>query len=308
MQKLRGEKILVTGVAGQIAFPLAASLAADNEVWGIARFSKPAGRERCEAAGIRTRAVDLADPEWGDLPTDFTLLLHLAAAIEPGHDWDRVLAVNAEGSGRLMSRFRKVRACLSMSTCGVYASPADGSVPLLESAALGGSDQPYSPTYCITKICEEAVTRFAAREFGIPTTIARMNVAYGDNGGLPSMLCDDILADRAIPFVEGHTLCCPIHEDDILAQTPGLIAAASVPATIVNWGGDEPVDLRELCTLMGALIGREVRLRASGEGIPQYLLDPSRRQRLAGRCEIPWRDGIRRMIAARYPEHASRRS
>ena len=35
---LRGEKILITGPAGRVAFPLAARLAADNEVWGIARF------------------------------------------------------------------------------------------------------------------------------------------------------------------------------------------------------------------------------------------------------------------------------
>ncbi len=32
---LNGEKILLTGPAGRIAFGLARSLAADNEVWGI---------------------------------------------------------------------------------------------------------------------------------------------------------------------------------------------------------------------------------------------------------------------------------
>ncbi len=35
---LKGHKILVTGAAGQIGFPLAAYLAAENEVWGVARF------------------------------------------------------------------------------------------------------------------------------------------------------------------------------------------------------------------------------------------------------------------------------
>ena len=62
MAALRDEKILVTGPAGQIAFPLAARLARDNEVWGIARFSDAAGRERVEKAGIQTRKIDLADP------------------------------------------------------------------------------------------------------------------------------------------------------------------------------------------------------------------------------------------------------
>ena len=41
---LQAEKILITGPAGRIAFGLARSLAADNEVWGIARFGDPATR------------------------------------------------------------------------------------------------------------------------------------------------------------------------------------------------------------------------------------------------------------------------
>ena len=52
MGELAGEKILVTGPAGQIAFPLAARLARDNEVWGIARFGDPAGRERVLAETV----------------------------------------------------------------------------------------------------------------------------------------------------------------------------------------------------------------------------------------------------------------
>jgi nucleoside-diphosphate-sugar epimerase len=49
---LRDEKILITGPAGRIAFPLARALATENEVWGIARFSSPGTRESVEQAGI----------------------------------------------------------------------------------------------------------------------------------------------------------------------------------------------------------------------------------------------------------------
>ncbi|GAF83406.1 unnamed protein product, partial [marine sediment metagenome] len=126
MTVLRNEKILVTGPAGQIAYPLAARLAEDNEVWGIARFRDAKTRERVENAGIRTRAIDLADPSWGDLPDDFTLVLHLAAVIRPGLDYDRSIRINAEGTGRVMQRHRSARACLMMSTCGVYLSPEAG--------------------------------------------------------------------------------------------------------------------------------------------------------------------------------------
>ena len=48
---LQDEKILITGPAGRIAYGLARSLVADNEVWGIARFSDPrrATRSRSSA-------------------------------------------------------------------------------------------------------------------------------------------------------------------------------------------------------------------------------------------------------------------
>ena len=88
---LSGEKILLTGPAGRIAFGLARSLAGDNEVWGIARFGDPASREKVEQLGVTTRTLDIADGDYGDLPTDFTYLLHLAADFSPT-DYDRALA------------------------------------------------------------------------------------------------------------------------------------------------------------------------------------------------------------------------
>ncbi len=301
--QLKDKKILVTGPAGQIAFPLAARLAQDNEVWGIARFSDPAGRERVENAGIQARTVDLAEPDWGDLPDDFDYVLHLAAAIVLGQDFDTALRINAEGTGRLMSRFRNARAFLAMSTCAVYLSPEDPHHACLEDDPLGGSRQPYAPTYCVSKIAEEAVARFAATEYGLPATISRMNFAYGDNGALPGLVVPSIAAGLPIPVLpERASICNPIHEDDIFAQTPGLLEAASVPATITNWGGDEPVEFQEICRYMGSLIGSEPKFVESPDGIHHYRVDPTRCNELAGPCQVKWKDGMRRMIAARNPE------
>jgi nucleoside-diphosphate-sugar epimerase len=302
MTKLRDEKILVTGPAGQIAFPLAARLAQENEVWGIARFKDSGTRERVEKAGITARAIDLADPTWGDLPDDFSLVLHLAAIIAPGHNFDKSIRINAEGTGKVMQRHQSARACLVMSTCGVYLSPEDGDHFVVETDPLGGSNQPYAPTYCVSKIAQEAVTRFSADAFGLPTTIARMNAAYGDNGGLPAMLVAPILAGHPIPVLPGHSVCSMIHEDDIFDHVPGLLAAANMPATITNWGGDEPVDLRELCKYIGQLVGKEPKLVDSPDGIHQYNLDKTKRTELAGSCRVGWKQGVRRMITARYPD------
>ena len=43
----------------------------------------------------------------------------------------------------------------------------------------------HCPVYSISKIAAETVARFAARQWNIPTTIARLNVPYGNNGGWP---------------------------------------------------------------------------------------------------------------------------
>src|SRR5262249_26775554 len=94
---LADEKILITGPAGQIAFPLSSYLARDNEVWGIARFGMEGSRERVESAGIRTAVCDLAACDFGGLPDDFTYVIHLAAFQGPGVDYDEAIRVNAEG-------------------------------------------------------------------------------------------------------------------------------------------------------------------------------------------------------------------
>ena len=116
---IEGRKILITGPAGQIAFPLAKRLAERNEVWGIARFGDPDKRREVEAAGIRTLIVDLENPDFGEVPRDFTHLLHLAASFDPG-DYNRAIRINAEGTGLLLSHCRNVEASLVMSTVSVY--------------------------------------------------------------------------------------------------------------------------------------------------------------------------------------------
>ena len=113
---LSGEKILITGPAGQIAFPLARHLVADNEVWGIARFSGADDRARVDALGVTTVVCDIATGEFTGVPDDFTYVVHLAAFQGPGLDFDHAITVNAEGTGLLLAHCRNAKAALVMST------------------------------------------------------------------------------------------------------------------------------------------------------------------------------------------------
>jgi len=303
MKTLRNEKILFTGLTGQIGFPMAVELAKNNEVWGLARFRDKAKGEEVKKLGITTRAVDLLNPDFCQLPDDFTYVIHFAAFMAGGLDFDHALCVNAEGTGLLMNHCRKARGFFVMSTCSIYETPQDPYHPVKETDPLGGPRSPYSPTYAVSKTAEEAVARFVARQLNLPTTIARMNTSYGPNGGLPAYQFDWILADQPIPtMARRRSVTTPIHQDDINAQIAGLLAAASVPATIVNWGGDDAVEEVTYCRFMAKIAGLEAKFQRTPEAVRHVVTDNTKRIELVGKCRVKWQDGMRQMIAARHPE------
>lgn len=301
MREVEGKRVLITGPAGQVAFPIARELARRNEVIGLARFSSPADRERLEAVNVHCVPADLGDGSLAEVPEDVDYVLHFAVAKSFGGDFDRDLRANAEGTGRLFSRCRRAKAFLHCSSSGVYQDA--GHRPLKESDALGDNHRAIMPTYSICKIAAEAMARFAAREWGVPTTIARLNVPYGDNGGWPAMHLEWMLAGQAIPVHrERPSVYNPIHEDDILAHVPRLLMAASVPATIVNWGGSEAASIEDWCGHLGDLTGLDPRFLPTEQTIGSVTVDTTRMHELLGRTTVQWRDGMRRMVAARHPE------
>ncbi len=300
---LRGEKVLITGPAGRIALGIAQSLAADNDVWGIARFSDPATREQVEALGVTTRTVELADGDFGDVPTDFTYLLHIAADFS-ADDYDRALRVNAEGTGFILEHCRRAKAALVMSTLSVYKPHPDPWHAFAEDDPLGDVMLPGQLPYSVSKIAGEAVARYCARSFNLPVTIARMGAAYGNTGGLPAWNLDAVAAGRPVVARWDPLPYAPIHEDDICDQLEALIDAATVPATIVNWCGDEVVSVQQWSAYFGELLG--VSAKVEVQPIPGASLgsvgDVTKRTAITGPCRVGWREGFRRMAEHFYPD------
>ena len=298
--KLQGAKILVTGPTGQVALPLTLSLAAANEVWGVARFSDADARRRLEDAGVTCAPADLSTADFAELPTDFDYVLNLAVTKGGDDDWDRDLAANGESIALLMGH-TKPRAFLHCSSTAVYQHQGPGHA-LVETDPLGDNHRVMFPTYSLAKIAAEVVARAVAREHGVPTTIARLNVPYGDNGGWPGWHLEFMLAGAPIQLhPERPNLFDPIHDDDIARTLPGLLEAASVPATIVNWGG-APAALEDWCGLLGDLTGLEPKFEESAQALGSVHVDLTRMHELVGEAQVPLDDGIRRMVAARHPE------
>jgi nucleoside-diphosphate-sugar epimerase len=300
---LSGEKVLVTGPAGQIGLPLVEYLARDNEVWGIARFSDVESRARVDALGVTTRACDIASGDFTGVPDDFSYVVHLAAFQGPGNDFDHAITVNAEGTGLLLAHCRKAKAALVMSTHSVYRPNDDPFHVYQETDPLGEVNSALSPPYSMSKISQEAVARTCARQFDLPVVIARMNASYGPNGGLPVYHLDAAVKGERVTTRWDPCPYMPIHEDDINEQTAALLDAATVPARIVNWGGDEAVSVQEWCAYFGELTGHAVPVdvKVTPGTLRGSIADPTARQAITGPCQVAWRDGLRAAFAARYP-------
>jgi nucleoside-diphosphate-sugar epimerase len=296
---VRGNKILITGPTGQVAMPVAKALAVDNEVWGIARFTDDAARDSLEKAGVRCEKVNLAGGDFTGIPPDFDYVINLAVA-KSGR-WDKDLAANAESVGLLMVHCQGAKAFLHCSSAAVYDPPDDE--PRTERTVLGDNHKPLFPTYSISKIAGEVVARTMARALGLPTTIARLNVPYGDNGGWPFYHMEMVRSGVAVPVPPGgDAYYHPIHEDDVIATIPKLLEAATVPATTVNWCGDQQVSIQQWCSYLGSLVGRKPMFEVSAQALRGNPTDTTLMHELVGGTTVDWRDGMRRMAAKFHPD------
>jgi len=292
---LRDAKILVTGATGQVALPVAVALAADNDVVALARFTDAAKRARLEAAGVSCVSVDLARGSLDGVPKDVDFVCNFA--VVKSNKWDLDIAGNAEAAGLLLAHCRSARAFLHCSSTGVYEAHDGG--PQRETDPLGDNHRVMMPTYSISKIAAEAVVRTTCRIFGMPTTIARLNVPYGDGGGWPAFHLALMRAGLPVPVrPDGPSRFNPIHDDDILATLPGMLDAASVPATIINWGGDDETSIEAWCEYMGELVGVEPKFDRTPHTIGGIPTDNAKRRELVGATTVGWKDGIRRMVEA----------
>jgi nucleoside-diphosphate-sugar epimerase len=178
-----------------------------------------------------------------------------------------------------------------------------GHAPRREDAALGDNHRAMFPTYSISKIAAETVVRLCARRLGVPATIARLSVPYGDNGGWPFYHL--VMMRNGAPITvhpERPNLYNLLHVDDYVEKIPRLLAAASVEATTVNFGGSEPTSIEEWCAYLGELTGLVPTFTDDPDAFGSLHLDTERMHELIGPTRVDWRDGILRMVRHLAPD------
>jgi UDP-glucuronate 4-epimerase len=302
MDQITGKKILVTGVTGWVAGPIAAALAAaGNEVYGAARFKDSSQRGPLEEQGIHTISIDLARSRFDEVPADVDLAFNFAVA--KVQNFDLAFAANAEGAANLMETVSGAEAFFHCSSTAVY-EPDDHN-PRLETDALGDSHRtmPGMPTYSISKIAAEVLVKHTSTRLNLPTVIARLNVPYGDSYGW--MTFHLMMMERNMPVavhVDQPTTYTPIHSDDMVRSLPYLLTLASAPATIVNWGGDEVAGIEDWCEEMGRLTGLTPTFEPTTQTIAAIIPELTKMHSTGFTPEIGWREGIRRQLEATRPD------
>ena len=304
---ISGEKILVTGVTGGVAGPLARFLATDNEVWGLARFDDEAdkrraemlgvpapeqtARERIAADGITPVAADLGAGEFDDLPEDFTYVLHLAWMRADFAHLEEAMRTNVEGSGLLLHHCRKAKAALVMSSTAVYSADEDPWHAYLETDPLGqgatGQTAVTSPT---TKLGLESVARYCSRAYDLPIVITRLSTFMGTPMSFPAIHIRAVLAGQPMVAPHDPSPHSPIHIDDMTWQLEALLDAASTPANITNWCGDEVTTAQDWVRDASAWSGKEGQLivRSVPGSPPGAVSDPTKRRSITGPCTTPF--------------------
>ena len=304
---LKGHRILLTGLTGQVAGAFAEQLGPVNEVWGLARYTKPGSRERVEKAGVKAVVGDFAKGEFpADMPTSFDYVIHVAANTKPGTA-EVGMTQNAEGSGLLMYHFRDCKAFLFVSNSSLYLDNPDPMHKYVETDHVGGWS-PHSPNYGPTKLASEGAIRALCRIHNIPTTIARLNVAYGgpyDDGGMPGNYLEALIEGRPIKLPKGQPFMVTlIHEDDMVRHLEPMLNTASVPATVVNWaGGEGGVSVEDWVNYLGEITGITPKYEYVDGGIPpNRIFSDAFPKKIGMDWTVKWRDGMRRMVELRHPE------
>lgn len=299
---LTGQRILVTGVTGQVAGPLARNLvAAGNTVYGTSRFADPAQREAIEADGIVPVSIDLETARLDEVPDGLDYVINMAVSKE--QDFDRALAANAEGAAFLVEKTKGVKAFFHCSSCAVY--EPNGQVPHVETDPLGDNHRPmgFMPTYSISKIAAESAVRYASRRFDVPAVIARLDVPYGPGHGWPSIMLMMAQHGMATPVhPEGPNVHNFLHDDDIVTSLPFLLEQADVPPPIYNWCAPELVSIEDWTAELTRLTGVEIPLTVTTACVPPNPIDPSKLLGLGWTPSVAWKDGFRRLVETSYPD------
>jgi UDP-glucose 4-epimerase len=267
-------RVLVTGASGLVGRHLLGRILPEHEVIALTRRSDPAAIE-----GVEWVRQDLTEPlDEQRLPANLDAIIHLAQS-ERYRDFpdgaEDLFEVNIGSTSRLLRFARRVgvHRFVLASTGGVYGHSPE---PITETAPLA----PSGPYIRSKRISELLLEDYA--ELLIPITL-RFFFVYGPGKGrtLVPRLASRIAQGEALT-VEGKPgmRMNPLYAGDAAAAIAAALELGE--QAVMNVAGREVVTVTELIERLARALGRDVRVRHSGDSEGDLIADTSRMATLLG--------------------------
>jgi UDP-glucuronate 4-epimerase len=255
-----------------------------------------------EEGDIRDR--DLLDKLFADFKPEAVVHLAAKAGVRPSLENPALYAdVNVRGTATLLEAARTagVKNIVFASSSSVYGN--QNVVPFVESA---NTDHPVSP-YGATKKAGEALCYAFHQVYGLSISCLRFFTVYGPRQRPDLAIRKFVklaLKDEPIPvFGDGTSRRDYTHIRDILTGIQGAIhwgQSAEPRYGIFNLGSSHPIELRELISLIGDVLGRPVRTKTlpfqSGDVVQTFADTSLAESELGFKHNVIFKEGLSEFI------------
>ena len=292
---MEAKNILITGANGLIGHELLKQLSESNIVYAVSR-SKP----DIINDNIHFIQFDFSK-EWdaSSLPNTIDVIYHLAQS-EHFRDFPdksvEIFNVNTNSTLNLLEYARK-SGCTQFiyaSSGGVYGNSDEGfseNSPIISNGNLG--------FYLSTKFCSELLVENYTNSFAI--IIARFFFVYGERQGqgmLIPRLVENVINGNEINLQgEDGININPIYVSDAASALDSLLKLEG--SHKFNIGGNEVLSLKQICDIIGKVVG-EAPVYSTSDIDPKHLIgDTSKMNRLLSLPQYTFAQGIQNLIAHR---------
>ena len=195
------------------------------------------------------------------------------AGNNPSWAWE----VNAALPDRVARRYRTSR-IVTLSTGNVYPCVTPGS---------GGATEATPPDpvgeYAQSCLGRERVFGFAARTWGTPLSVIRLNYAIDLRYGVLADIAARVLAGEAVPITTGHVnVVWQGYANEVVLRS---LTHASTEVFTINLTGPELLEVRDVAHRFAELFGTDARFTGS-PGPTALLSDSTRCMELFGRPDV----------------------
>ena len=247
-------------------------------VHAVSRFPGDSLRRNLAEAGVNAIPFDLvANDDLSPLPDAAGVIHMVGAKFGAGNNPSWAWEVNAALPDRVARRYRTSR-IVTLSTGNVYPFVAPGS---------GGATEATPPEpvgeYAQSCLGRERVFGFAARTWGTPLSVIRLNYAIDLRYGVLADIATRVLAGEAVPITTGHfNVVWQGYANEVVLRS---LTHANTEVFTINLTGPELLEVRDVAHRFAELFGTDARFTGS-PGPTALLSDSTRCMELFGRPDV----------------------